>query len=97
MNGLRVCAGWGLLVCMLSMLAGAAVEWQRLRLFKEGHILTEAGGMLSRERQPDIVDMNVFWQVPQYILVGMSEVHCSFKQKPSPNAEGLSDSTGVEY
>ena len=31
-------------------------------------------GPWLRERQPDVVDMSVFWQVPQYILVGMSEV-----------------------
>ena len=34
------CAGWGLLVTMLSMLAGAAVEWYRLRLFGQGSVLT---------------------------------------------------------
>ena len=32
--------GWGLLVCMLSMLAGGAVEWYRLRLFAQGRVLT---------------------------------------------------------
>jgi hypothetical protein len=61
---------------MLSMLTGAAVEWQRLRLFNEGRVLTHAPlvALPLHERQPAIVDMSVFWQVPQYILVGMSEV-----------------------
>ena len=59
---------------MLSMLAGSAVEVVRLGLFKRGHVLTDDKNA--------IVDMSVFWQVPQYILVGLSEV--SF----FPNIEG---------
>ena len=67
---LRECAGWGLFVCMLSMLAGGAVEMVRLSLFKQGHVLTDDKNA--------IVDMSVFWQIPQYILVGLSEVsHCT--------------------
>jgi len=62
----RVHAGWGLFVCMLSMLAGGAVEMVRLSQFKQGHVLTH-------DRNA-IVDMSVFWQIPQYILVGLSEV-----------------------
>ena len=58
--------GWGLFVCMLSMLAGSAVEAVRLGLFKQGHVLTDDKNA--------IVDMSVFWQIPQYILVGLSEV-----------------------
>ena len=55
---------------MLSMLAGGAVEMVRLSLFKQGHVLTDDKNA--------IVDMSVFWQIPQYILVGLSEVcHCS--------------------
>ena len=66
----RARAGWGLFVCMLSMLAGGVVEMVRLSLFKQGHVLTD-------DRNA-IVDMSVFWQIPQYILVGLSEVsHCS--------------------
>lgn len=66
-------AGYGLLVCMLSMLAGAAVEWYRLRLFQQGSVLTASA---NREADPAIVDMSVFYQIPQYILVGLSEVTC---------------------
>ena len=62
------CAGWGLFVCMLSMLSGGVVEMVRLSLFKQGHVLTDDKNA--------IVDMSVFWQIPQYILVGLSEV-CS--------------------
>ena len=65
------------------MLAAAAVEWYRLKLFHEGKVLPAAGGnrsqsILSHRDGSGIVDMNVFWQVPQYLLVGLSEVraHC---------------------
>ena len=51
---------------MLSMLAGSAVEAVRLGLFKQGHVLTHDKNA--------IVDMSVFWQIPQYIFVGLSEV-----------------------
>ena len=54
---------------MLSMLAGGAVEMVRLSQFKQGHVLTH-------DRNA-IVDMSVFWQIPQYILVGLSEVRCA--------------------
>ncbi|CAL5228309.1 g11415 [Coccomyxa viridis] len=64
--------GWGLFVCMLSMLAGGAVEMVRLSLFKQGHVLTDDKNA--------IVDMSVFWQIPQYILVGLSEVLASIGQ-----------------
>ncbi len=53
-------------MCMLSMLAGGVVEMVRLSLFKQGHVLTDDKNA--------IVDMSVFWQIPQYILVGLSEV-----------------------
>lgn len=59
---------------MLSMLAGAAVEWYRLRLFQQGAVLTASP---NRGTQPAIVDISVFYQIPQYILVGLSEVTCT--------------------
>ena len=76
-----VAAGWGLVVCVLAMLAAAAVEWYRLKLFHEGKVLPASGGnqshsILSHRDGSGIVDMNVFWQVPQYLLVGLSEVSC---------------------
>lgn len=58
------------------MLAAAAVEWYRLQLFHKGKVLHGNSGAsaLSRHDGSGIVDMNVFWQVPQYLLVGLSEV-----------------------
>jgi hypothetical protein len=44
------------------MLAAGGLEYCRLALYNEGEVLP--GG---------IVDINVFWQVPQYLLIGLSE------------------------
>lgn len=80
--------GWGLVVCVFAMLAAAAVEWYRLRLFHEGKVLPALGGnhsqsILHHRNGSGIVDMNVFWQAPQYLLVGLSEVSTS---PPPPQA-----------
>lgn len=74
------------------MLAAAAVEWYRLRLFHEGKVLPAPGSshgqsILSHRDGSGIVDMNVFWQVPQYLLVGLSEVSCPHTL-PSHIAQG---------
>ena len=71
--------GWGLVVCVLAMVAAAAVEWYRLKLYHQGKVLPALGhdkaeSILSHHDGSGIVDMNVFWQVPQYLLVGLSEV-----------------------
>ena len=66
-------AGWGLCVCILAMLSAAAVEWVRLRLFHEGDVLPET---FSHDGRPAsrVVRLSVFCQIPQYLLVGLSEV-----------------------
>jgi len=66
-------------VCVMAMVAAAAVEWYRLKLYHEGKVLpaldgNQAQSILSHRDGSGIVDMNVFWQVPQYLLVGLSEV-----------------------
>ena len=49
----------------------------RLGLFKRGHVLTDDKNA--------IVNMSVFWQIPQYILVGLSEVStCEGGTAPMP-------------
>jgi peptide/histidine transporter 3/4 len=62
--------GWGLLLASLSMVAAGLVEMQRLKLASEGKF-TEGG---------DKVDMSVFWQSFQYLLVGASEVFAAIGQ-----------------
>ena len=72
------------MVTILAMLAAAACEYQRLRLFHEGKTISgDYGGPLGARQHPKVVDMNVFWQVPQYLLIGLSEVTCLFYRCPA--------------
>ena len=68
MNMIDLTAGWGLVVCVLAMLSAAAVEYARLQKFKNGEVLP------GRHGSAKIVALSVFWQIPQYLLVGLSEV-----------------------
>ncbi|KAK9791573.1 hypothetical protein WJX73_008951 [Symbiochloris irregularis] len=68
--------GWGLFVCVLAMLAAALVEVWRLRLFKEGQVIHESS-IFGLGHGSRIVDISVFWQTLQYLLVGLSEVLAS--------------------
>ena len=70
-------AGWGLFVCVVAMLAAALVEVWRLQMYKEGKVIHEetfAQGQ-ALGHGTSVVDISVFWQTPQYLLVGLSEVH----------------------
>ena len=51
-------------MCALAMAVSAALEAWRLKLLAEGKVLAD---------DPEAADLNVFWQVPQYLLIGMSE------------------------
>jgi peptide/histidine transporter 3/4 len=57
--------GIGLIISTLSMVVAAIVEVKRLETAKEY-------GLLEDTDTP--VPMSVFWQVPQYVLIGASEV-----------------------
>lgn len=61
--------GWGLFVCILAMLSAAFVEFARLEFYKKGRVLPDRINHGTR-----IVQLSVFWQIPQYLLVGLSEV-----------------------
>jgi len=63
--------GWGLAICVVAMFVSAAVEYRRLSLFRSGEVLDEDEG---------IVDMSVWYQVPQYLLIGASEIFASIGQ-----------------
>ncbi|KAJ7546235.1 hypothetical protein O6H91_08G031400 [Diphasiastrum complanatum] len=57
--------GIGLFISMLSMVVAAIVEIKRLQVAKHH-------GLLDDTTTP--VPMSIFWQVPQYFLVGASEI-----------------------
>jgi len=63
--------GWGNLVSAATMLAAGYLEMRRLRCVAEGR--TVPG-------QPGVADLSVYWQVPQYFLIGLAEVLGSIGQ-----------------
>ena len=63
--------GWGNLVSAATMLAAGYLEMRRLRCVAEGR--TAPG-------QPGVADLSVYWQVPQYFLIGLAEVLGSIGQ-----------------
>lgn len=64
--------GWGLAVCVVAMLVAAACESYRLKLYNEGKLIGH--------HEDGVVDMSVWWQTPQYLLIGLSEVFTSIGQ-----------------
>ncbi|KAJ4766794.1 Protein NRT1/ PTR FAMILY 5.1 [Rhynchospora pubera] len=57
-------AGIGLLFSMLAMLSAAIVEMKRLQIARDEGLM----------HQNVAVPMTIFWQIPQYVLVGVGEV-----------------------
>lgn len=58
------------------MLIAAYVEWYRLKLFHEGYYEGGTADDVTAPlgHHPKVVQMSVWWQVPQYLAVGLSEV-----------------------
>ena len=64
--------GWGLVLCAAAMAAAAGVEATRLAAVRDGRIVRGTHGRVAA--------VSVYWQVPQYLLVGASEVLTSIGQ-----------------
>ncbi|EFJ40034.1 hypothetical protein VOLCADRAFT_70090, partial [Volvox carteri f. nagariensis] len=64
--------GWGMVLALVSMLVAAAVEWYRLRSLD----------MCRNGADPPLHlgSLSIFWQAPQYFIVGASEVLASIGQ-----------------
>ena len=65
--------GVGFLLAAASMMVAGFVEIKRRGLWEEGHVFNQ----LVNGENLTASDLNIFWQVPQYILVGSSEVLAS--------------------
>jgi len=61
--------GIGLVVSTLSMVAAAIVEIERLKSAKRHNLLGT-----NAQEDPLPVPISIFWQIPQYFLIGASEV-----------------------
>ncbi|KAL6768208.1 NRT1 [Auxenochlorella protothecoides x Auxenochlorella symbiontica] len=68
--------GWGMVVCAGAMFAAASLEAWRLRLYAAHDVLPAAGA----NDWGRVVNLSVWWQAPQYLLVGLSEVFTSIGQ-----------------
>ncbi|XP_029189147.2 solute carrier family 15 member 4-like [Acropora millepora] len=62
--------GVGFLMAAAAMMVAGFVEITRRGLWEEGHVFNQ----LVNGENKTASDLNIFWQVPQYILIGSSEV-----------------------
>ncbi|GLI71059.1 hypothetical protein VaNZ11_015975 [Volvox africanus] len=78
--------GWGMVLAVASMLIAAWVEWYRLKsLEKCRHAEVALGdgdeGLgIPHAVSPSACSLSIFWQAPQYFIVGASEVLASIGQ-----------------
>lgn len=67
--------GVGFIFATLSMVVAAFVEMKRLDVYHEGRLIGDT--VCVEKNPPQAVDLSVFVQIPQYTLVGISEVLAS--------------------
>ena len=61
--------GIGLVISVLAMVAAAVVEIERLKIVNRDNLLGD-----GPNAQATPVNISVFWQIPQYMLIGAGEV-----------------------
>ena len=65
--------GVGLLLAAASVVVAGLVEIKRRHLWEQGHFHDQV--VFGEHRNAS--SLNIFWQVPQFMLIGASEVLCS--------------------
>ena len=65
--------GVGLLLAAASVVVAGLVEIKRRRVWEQGHFYDQV--VFGEHRNAS--SLNIFWQVPQFMLIGASEVLCT--------------------
>ena len=66
---------------MLSVVAAAGLERYRLNMVQDGHTVEQH----IVDKTVTAADITIFWQVPQFLLIGGSEVFASITgARPAP-------------
>ena len=65
--------GVGLILAAASMVVAGLVEIKRRHVWQQGHFYDQV--VFGEHRNAS--SLNIFWQVPQYTLIGASEVLCT--------------------
>lgn len=70
--------GAGYLMAVIAMVVSFFIERERLHKFKNGDVIPRDTS--DTDNDPPAVDMSVWWQIFQYLAIGLSEVWASIGQ-----------------
>ena len=62
--------GVGMLIAAASMVAAGVIEMERRHTWEQGHSYDQ----IVFDEHRNASDLNIFWQVPQFVLIGFSDV-----------------------
>ncbi|MCV6576331.1 MAG: hypothetical protein OIF58_11400, partial [Cohaesibacter sp.] len=62
--------GVGMLIAAASVVVAGVIEIKRRHTWEQGHFCDQ----IVFDEQRNASDLNVFWQVPQFVLIGSGEV-----------------------